>query len=116
MKTLRKAFFALLFAAVCAAGASALTVAEAPVAVTGESGAVSEAPVAIAEESSAVAEVPVAVVGASGAVSEESVAVAEAIAGASAIIGPVASWDPVSHTLFLRFLNSPDGVPVTIGW
>lgn len=95
---------------------TSLTIAEAPVAVTGESGAVSEAPVAIAEESSAVAEVPVAVVGASGAVSEESVAVAEAIAGASAIIGPVASWDPVSHTLFLRFLNSPDGVPVTIGW
>ncbi len=30
--------------------------------------------------------------------------------------GTVARWDPSSCTLFLRFPNSPDGVPVTIGW
>ena len=36
--------------------------------------------------------------------------------GADDAAGTFACWDPASRTLFLRFPNSPDGVPVSIGW
>ena len=39
-----------------------------------------------------------------------------AVASGAAGHAPSASWDSFSRTLFLRFPNSPDGVPVTIGW
>lgn len=39
-----------------------------------------------------------------------------AVASGAAGHAPSASWDSFSRTLFLRFPNSPDGVPVSIGW